>query len=263
MEVSVEVIQIGIIQIDLVWEAPQLNRERIAQIIRNAPHCNLYLLPEFFPTAFSPTAQNAETMRGESVQWMQALAKEKNAVIAGSLAIVENDQLYNRFLWVKPENTIEYYDKHHLFSQSKEALLFTVGSARKIVQEWGWNFSLQICYDLRFPCWSMNTYTNNTYQYDVLLYVASWPKARQKAWTSLLQARAIENQAYSIGVNRVGTDGNGFDHSGFSQAYDPKGECLYCAASRQECGIITLNKKDLTAWRLKFPVAEDWNPKMD
>ncbi|MEG1762645.1 MAG: nitrilase-related carbon-nitrogen hydrolase [Bacteroidales bacterium] len=260
---TLETLQIGIIQTDLVWKSPRLNLDHIAQIIHESPLCNLYVLPELFPSAFCIDPQLAEPMNGTSVEWMKSLAHAKQAVIAGSVAIRENDKIFNRFLWVRPDASIEYYDKHYLFSLGKEALEFTAGSMRKIVHEWGWNFALQVCYDLRFPCWSMNTYTQAVYGYDVLLYVASWPEVRQNDWIHLLQARAIENQAYCVGVNRIGCDGDGYQYSGFSQAYNFQGELLYNGASREECGIITIHKKELDARRHNFLVAKDWNLKTD
>lgn len=195
----------------------------------------------------------AEHMEGPTVAWMQETACKHQAVITGSLIITENGKYYNRLVWMRPDGTLEYYDKKHLFRMAGEDGIYAAGSKKLLVTLKGWNICPLVCYDLRFPVWSRNTGN----QYDLLLYVANWPEPRSLAWRTLLQARAIENLAYVVGVNRVGQDGNGIPYSGDSSVIDPKGQILF-SSSRLECmPSFTLSKQELFNFRQKFPAHLD------
>jgi predicted amidohydrolase len=194
----------------------------------------------------------AEKMDGKAVRWMISSAKENNSIITGSLIIEEEGQFFNRLFWVRPDGSFETYDKRHLFRLANEQNVYTGGTERKIVELKGWRVLLNICYDLRFPVWSRNQ--NN---YDLMIYVANWPERRSIAWKTLLRARAIENQAYCIGVNRVGEDGNGVYHSGNSSIIHPSGEILL-TQSNEPCILeASLSHSELTEFREKFPFHMD------
>lgn len=238
-----DTLNIAIIQSNLVWENAVQNRinfqTKMEAIVETV---DLIVLPEMFTSGFNMNAQAiAETMQGKSVIWMQDLAKQKQAAIVGSVAIIEDSKYYNRLLFVKPNGEIIHYDKRHSFSLAGEDKVFTAGTKKVIIEYKGWNICPQVCYDLRFPVWA-----RNTENYDVLLYVANWPKQRIAAWDALLKARAIENMTYCIGVNRVGLDGNSFEYPGHSAVYDALGEKLTSDNSGKEATeIITLNKSHI------------------
>jgi len=255
-------INVTILQADLKWEDAPANLEALGNIIaRIEEQTDLIVLPEMFCTGFSMEPERiAETMDSASVQWMQKVAGTTNAVVCGSMAIQDGTQFYNRFLWVKPDGSLEHYDKKHLFTYAGEDKYYQAGHSKRIVEHKGWKFLPMICYDLRFPVWSRNRYHADTgFEYDCLVYVANWPQARNHAWRILLMARAIENQAYVIGVNRVGVDGNQISYSGDSAILDPKGENL--SALMPSCeGIETvqLSRCHLDSFREKFRQGPDW-----
>lgn len=238
-----DTLNIAIIQSNLVWENAVQNhinfQTKIEAIVETV---DLIVLPEMFTSGFNMNAQAiAETMQGETVSWMQDLAKQKQAAIVGSVAIIEDSKYYNRLLFVKQNGEIIQYDKRHSFSLAGEDEVFTAGTKKVIIEYKGWNICPQVCYDLRFPVWA-----RNTENYDVLLYVANWPKQRIAAWDALLKARAIENMTYCIGVNRVGLDGDSFEYPGHSAVYDALGEKLTSDNSGKETTeIITLNKSHI------------------
>ena len=251
-------LNIALIQSHLVWENPEQNRinftNKISAILEPV---DLIILPEMFTTGFTMNAtQVAETMIGDTVSWMQQLAKQKNAAITGSLVIEEDDSFYNRLLVVFPEGKIEHYDKKHTFTLAGEDQIYTAGKKQLLVDYKGWKICPLVCYDLRFPVWA-----RNTQDYDVLLYVANWPKVRIAAWNTLLKARAIENMSYCIGVNRVGKDGNNFEYSGNSAAYDVIGNRLDSIAENKEVTqIITLEKQHIETYRKKLGFLKDRDP---
>jgi len=238
-----EDLKIATIQSNLVWENATQNRinfkTKIDAIIKPV---DLIILPEMFTSGFNMNAKSiAESMKGETVKWMQDLAKNKQTAIVGSIAIIENNNYYNRLLFVKPNGEIDKYDKRHGFSLAGEDKIFTAGINKVIINYKGWKICPQICYDLRFPVWS-----RNVENYDVLLYVANWPKARIAAWDVLLKARAIENMSYCIGVNRVGLDGNSYEYPGHSAVYNVLGKKLTQENSNKEIvEIVTLNKSHI------------------
>ncbi len=249
-----ERLHITIVQTALHWEQPAQNFSMLNTKLAALSSTDVIVLPEMFNTGFSMHSERlAETMDGPTVQWMQSKAQEKDCVITGSLIVKENESYYNRMVWMRPDGSCATYDKRHLFRMAEEHHHFSGGSGRTIVELKGWRLNLQICYDLRFPVWS-----RNKGDYDCLIYVANWPKARSHPWSSLLIARAIENQAYVIGVNRVGKDGNGIDYSGNSAAIDPKGQVISTIKSCED-GVETvqLSFEELQLFREKFPVGLD------
>jgi predicted amidohydrolase len=257
-----EDLKICLIQSDLVWENPIQNLadfdKKLSGITDNT---DIIILPETFNTGFSIKPEKcAETMEGITVKWMQQKAKEKNAVIIGSLLVNDNGQYFNRIVWMQPNGSCFTYDKRHLFRMSDEFKLMKGGNKRTVVTHKGWKINLLICYDLRFPVWSKNTYSNGEYEFDLMIYVANWPAARSHIWQTLLRARAIENQAYVVGVNRIGKDGAGTEHSGDSMVIDPMGNILLQAkATKEEIHKLNLSKKNLEEFRKKFTVGLDWD----
>ncbi len=216
------------------------------------------LLPEMFNTGFSMNPdQLAETMQGETVQWMKKIAAEKKIILGGSLIIEEAGDYYNRFVWMLPNGQHGHYDKRHRFAYAGEDEQFTAGEKRLITSVKGWRINLLVCYDLRFPVWARQVSSENEPEYDILVYVANWPDRRSHAWKTLLQARAIENQCFVVGVNRVGNDGNGNYHSGDSMVVDAMGEVLYHKKDEEDVFTITLDKTHLETVREKLPFWKD------
>jgi predicted amidohydrolase len=217
----------------------------------------IVVLPEMFSTGFSmQPAKLAENMQGETVSWMKRMAAAKKIVLTGSVIIEDGGHFYNRLLWVLPDGNLGYYDKRHRFAFAGEDKEYTAGHKRLIAQVKGWKINLQVCYDLRFPVWARQE-SKETPEYDVLLYVANWPERRSHPWKSLLTARAIENQCYVIGVNRVGDDGNGIYHSGDSMVVDALGNTLYHKKDEEDIHTIVLEKEPLQLARDKFPFWKD------
>ena len=250
-----ENLKAALIQADLVWENPKQNKSNFTRKIENIfEEVDLIVLPEMFTTGFTMNAEKvAESMNGETVGWMQAMAKKTNVAIVGSLVIKENDNYYNRLLFIEPSGHISIYNKRHTFALVGEDKIYTAGTEKIIINYKGWKICPLICYDLRFPVWS-----RNTEDYDVLLYVANWPKPRVSAWDALLKARAIENMSYCIGVNRVGIDGVKSHYSGHSACYDVLGnEITSFEASKEETKIITLEKRHIEAYRNKLKFLDD------
>jgi predicted amidohydrolase len=235
-----EVLNIAIIQSNLVWENPVENRANFTEKMKSIKkQLDLIILPEMFTTGFTMNAEAvAETMEGETIRWMQSMAKEKNCAVTGSLIVEENDSYYNRLVFVHPNQTIAIYNKRHTFTLAGENKVYGAGKEKVIVAYKGWKICPQVCYDLRFPVFS-----RNTENYDLLLYVANWPKPRIAAWDALLKARAIENMSYCIGVNRVGLDAKKHEYPGHSAAYDVLGEKLtHLEANKEGIEIIELSK---------------------
>ncbi|MCX6232134.1 MAG: amidohydrolase [Bacteroidetes bacterium] len=255
-------LKITIVQSDLVWENPTQNLsnfDKKIDAITDQP--DIIVLPETFNTAFSINPEKcSEIMEGNTVKWMHKKAFEKNAVIVGSLLVNENGKIFNRIVWMQPDGSCFTYDKRHLFRMSDEYKLMNGGLKRKVINYNGWNINLLICYDLRFPVWSKNTYKEGKYEFDLIIYAANWPAARSHIWQTLLKARAIENQAYVIGVNRIGKDGAGTDHTGDSMIIDPMGNVLQQAKpSEEETLSVILSKNFLQEFRNKFTVGLDWD----
>jgi len=254
------------IQTALHWEDKAANfrmlEEKINQIGQKT---EIVILPEMFTTGFSmKPEQLAETMEGETISWMKRIAQQKRIVLTGSVIIEADGQYYNRLVWMLPNGQYGFYDKRHLFAYAGEHEHYTPGHKRLIASVKGWKINLLICYDLRFPVWARQATpvteeqaANPAPEYDLMIYVANWPERRNHAWKTLLQARAIENQSFVVGVNRVGKDGNDINHSGDSMIVDPLGDVLYTKAHEEDIHTITLHKERLEEIRQKLPFLED------
>ncbi|EDO27776.1 predicted protein [Nematostella vectensis] len=247
-------LHIAIVQKDLVWQDAEKNRKELDGLFATLKNVDVIVLPEMFTTGFSMHPKPiAETMDGNSVSWLKQKAATLDAAIVGSIIIKEQENYYNRLLFVHPTGTIESYDKRHAFTLAGENEKYATGNKKLIVSYKGWKICPLICYDLRFPVWS-----RNVENYDVLMYVANWPKPRIHAWNTLLKARAIENMSYCIGVNRVGVDANGHEYSGNSIAVDYLGNEMTAVCEYKEAVLYaTLTKKDLLQIREKLPFLED------
>jgi len=255
-------LSITTIQSDIFWEDTPRNLDHFDGLLGTISEpTDLILLPEVFNTGFSINPEKcAETMDGPSVRFLRAKAQEKNAVIMGTLLVREDDGCYNRLVCMHPDGEFETYDKRHLFRLSEEYRIFRSGRQKLIIGIRGWNILPVTCYDLRFPVWCKNTWTEGVYAYDLMVCLANWPSVRAHAWKSLLMARAVENQAYVAGVNRIGTDGNGTGHSGDTRVIDAKGRVLYAAAEGAgEVRTLRLSADDLALFRDSYTVGMDWD----
>ena len=252
-----------IIQSSLFWEDKGANLDMLAQKIRNISEpTEIIVLPEMFNTGFSMQPEKmGETMDGPTIDWMRRLSAEKKAILCGSLIIEEKEKYFNRLIWMLPNGQLGFYDKRHLFAFAGEDEHYTPGNKRLIASVKGWKINLQICYDLRFPVWARQQLNEasgeDNKEYDVLLYIANWPEKRNHAWKTLLTARAIENQCFTIGVNRVGLDGNNIAHSGDSMVVGPLGEILYHCAQEEDIFHILLQKEEINNCRARFPFWKD------
>lgn len=250
-------IRITIIQSSLFWEDVNANLLHFDSKIESiSEKTDIIVLPEMFTTGFTMNPKTlAEEHEGKGLQWMIEKAKEVESVIVGSISVKQNNNYYNRLYWVKPDGSYEHYDKRHLFRMGNEHEQYQAGKKQLIVEYKGWKICPLICYDLRFPVWSRNTQSN---PYDILLYVANWPAVRSTQWSALLVSRAIENQCYLVGVNRVGKDGNGIEHSGNSVVLNAKGETMSTITPNQEGDeTIELSFDELSMFRKAFPVLLD------
>lgn len=238
---------------DIAWGDCQGNVRRADAMIDNAPEADLYILPEMFSTGFAADPEGmAESEKGKTVEWMRRKAVAKDAAIAGSLAIRSGGRYFNRLYFVKPDGEVTTYDKRHLFSYAGENLHYTRGEERVIVEWRSVRIMLQVCYDLRFPVFS-----RNHGDYDMIIYVASWPTSRIKVWDTLLHARALENQCYVAGVNRVGRDPN-CEYCGNSLIISPYGENLaVCGSGEESAKMAEIEMEMLRSFRKKFPVIDD------
>ncbi|AVR47323.1 amidohydrolase [Christiangramia fulva] len=250
-----EKLNIAFIQANLKWEDSEANRSLFSgEIDKISKETDLIILPEMFTTGFSMNAEKlAEPTRGATLEWMQQQAKKKKSAVTGSVIISENDNYYNRLFFVFPDGNYKLYDKRHTFTLAKEDETYTAGRQRLIVEYKGWKICPLICYDLRFPVWA-----RNTEDYDLLIYVANWPKKRVNAWDTLLKARAIENMSYCIGVNRTGEDGDGYVYNGHSAAYDCLGkELTPLDRSEEFTAEISIDKASLYETRKKLKFLQD------
>ena len=259
------------IQSTLHWEAKKANLQMFEEkIFSISKPTEIVVLPEMFSTGFSMQPEKlAEAMEGATMQWMKQVASKKKIILTGSLIIKDSsppglggEAYYNRLVWVLPNGQVGYYDKRHLFAYADEDQHYTQGEKRLIASVKGWKINLLVCYDLRFPVWSRQSLpplgeAGRGLEYDVLIYVANWPERRVHAWTTLLRARAIENQCYVVGVNRTGDDGNKIHYSGESMTIDPMGEILYHKKNEEDIFTITLSKSVLEKTREKFPFWTD------
>jgi omega-amidase len=252
-------LSVTIIQTDIHWEDKRANLELFEQKIFSIKEkTEIVVLPEMFSTGFSMKPELlAETMDEETLQWMKRIATTKKIILTGSVIIKEAGNYYNRLIWMLPNGDCGYYDKRHLFAYAEEDEHYTRGNKRLIASVKGWKINLLVCYDLRFPIWARQQVQTEEPEYDVLIYVANWPERRVHAWKTLLQARAIENQCYVVGVNRVGNDGNNIHYSGESMIVDPLGEVIYTKKDEEDIVTITLDQSHLNKIREKFPFWKD------
>jgi predicted amidohydrolase len=256
-------LHITTLQEDLVWENKSANLRMFEDLILNKTGpTEVVVLPEMFTTGFTMRPEPfAEPMDGETIDWMRDMARIKKAIITGSMIVSEAGKYYNRLVWMQPDGQLGYYDKRHLFSLAGEEKHYTAGNRKLIASVKGWKINLQICYDLRFPVWARQApskpVATGVPRYDVLLYVANWPQRRSHAWKTLLTARAIENQCFVVGVNRVGNDGNGIYHSGDSLVIGPMGQQLYHVADRADTHGILLQKSMLDETRTNLAFLDD------
>lgn len=251
-------LKITLVQTDLAWEDPDANRAYFDTILAAAQGAtDLVVLPEMFTTGFTMAGDKcAEPMDGPSVRWLRNKAAELKSDVAGSLIIREDGQLYNRLVWATAGGRLYFYDKRHLFRMSGEHRVYGAGHTQVTVTIGAWRIRPFICYDLRFPIWTRNI--DNAY--DVALFVANWPAARAAHWKALLTARAIENQSYVIGVNRVGRDGNGHAYDGDTMALDPQGAVLFQARAKEVVHTVDLDGASQEIYRKSFPAWRDAEP---
>jgi len=247
--------KITALQTDIIWENVTANLTACEQLLNHLPPTDLIVFPEMFSTGFSVgNPKIAETMDGKSVQWLQKTALEKQAAVVASIPILENEKRFNRLFFCSPDGNLQTYDKQKLFVYSSEDQYFTPGQKDLILTYRGWKIKFLICFDLRFPYLSQNYCKNGEYDYDVLIYIANFPQSRSHHFKHLLIARAIENQVYVLGVNRIGEDGNNIAHNGLSMIVDFQGNILNQAQENQTQILdITLDRKSLQEYRIKFP----------
>lgn len=250
-----ESLQVAVLQLDLVWENPAANRAKMDEFLLKLPEeTDIVFLPEMFSSGFTlNVSEMAEPMDGETIRWMKLRCSQYQLALCGSLIILENGQYFNRLVFVEPSGDVQFSDKRHLFTMCGEESHFFHGKERLIITYKGWRICPLICYDLRFPVWA-----RNRNEYDILIYSASWPENRSLVWNTLLRARAIENQAYVVGANRVGVDGNLISYSGNSQLIGPKGNILAETDDNLEAIISgEFSYSELLRFRSDFPVLDD------
>lgn len=247
-------IKAALVQAELRWQAPEANRDHLAALMDQAAGADLYVLPETFTTGFlGDSGRQAEPFEGPTLDWLRAQARVRSAAIAGSFALSDLDgQRRNRLVFMRPDGEASWYDKRHLFAYGGEDQRYVAGTTPTVVTWRGWRIDLQICYDLRFPVWC-----RNARGYDLQLFVANWPSPRVEVWRLLLRARAVENQAFVIGVNRTGRDGNGVSYPGRSAAWDAAGDCLAELDASETVTVVTLDRQALVDVRERLPFLRD------
>ncbi|MEQ1803648.1 MAG: amidohydrolase [Gammaproteobacteria bacterium] len=248
---------VTLLQTALAWHDPAANRAHFEDLVRSLPgKTDLIVLPEMFTTGFTMDVRaQAETMSGPTVGWLAGLARELDVALCGSLVIEESGRFHNRLVWMPPDGRPGHYDKRHLFRMAGEHEHFAAGERREVFALKGWRICPLVCYDLRFPVWSRGANA-----FDLLLYVANWPAARRTAWQALLPARAVENQCYVAGVNRIGTDGKGIAYAGDSSLHDYLGQTLADLGGAPGHATVTLPFEALQRYRDKFPAWRDADP---
>jgi len=255
-------LNLTIVQAPLEWADTKANLGYFSTVLEPLTgKTDLVVLPEMFATGFVTEPQGiADSMDGVVIQWMTETAASLNCVITGSVSITEHGNFYNRLIWMRQDGSFETSDKRHLFSMGNENQRFTAGDKPLVVELNGWKIKPLVCYDLRFPVWSKNRYKDSKYEYDLLIYVANWPASRSHVWKTLLPARAIENLAYCVGVNRIGEDGHGLPHTGDSCMLDFKGREMYSGISGEPfVQTVLLSYSNLYEFRNRFAVGPDWD----
>ena len=247
-------LRVSLVQFEIAWEDPLANcallEEKLQHLINQT---DVVVLPEMFSTGFSMNDQGAEIGHGPVIKWLKLMASRLNALVVGSIKCKENNQFFNRFVAVDPEGKILSYDKKHLFRMGGEDQFYTAGNERRIISYKNWNIAAFVCYDLRFPVWLRNV----DLAYDLAIYVANWPAVRSNAWNTLLRARAIENLAYVVGVNRIGRDGNEIQYQGDSALISYLGNDLLNLANEDSIKSCSISKSELIEFRAKFPTDLD------
>lgn len=256
-----EPLRVSLVQGDTRWHDPAGNRDYYGALIAPlAGRSDLVVLPETFTSGFSnDTVGQAEDMDGPAIGWLRVQARSLDAVITGSVVIREGDKVFNRLVWARPDGSIATYDKRHLFRMAGEHERYAGGDQRLVVELKGWRILPQVCYDLRFPVWLRNRYDQamQRFDYDLAIFVANWPAPRREPWRTLLRARAIENLAHVIGVNRIGRDGNDIAYAGDSAVIDPVGQPLVELSGVEQVTTLTLDPAPLLAHRERFPAWRD------
>ncbi len=247
-------LQVLMVQAQLRWKDPAANRDHLSALLAASPGpFSLAIFPETFTTGFlGDTDLPVEDMNGPTVQWMHSMAQQYGSAMAGSAVIVEQGKRFNRFIFVTPEGTVQHYDKRHLFAFGGENTRYVDGKQRLVWNWRDWRINPQVCYDLRFPAWC-----RNRNDFDLQIFVANWPEKRVAHWMALLRARAIENQAYVVGINRVGEDGNGLAYPGRSQLYDPLGNCLADLPGNEQTLLVGIDLQQVKDIRRQFPFQAD------
>ena len=247
-------LRVTLIQAHIIWEKIDENLDHFSQKIKKVlGQTDIIILPEMFSTGFSMNPKRvAEPMDGKTINWLKVQAKNAEAIVTGSFISIENGKYFNRLIWMQPDGNYFFYDKKHLFTLAKEDEYYTAGKSRIIVEWKGWKICPLICYDLRFPAWS-----RNSKGYDLLIYIASWPTPRIDAWQTLLAARSIENQVYTIGVNRLGEDENNCQYSGASSVYDYSGKPRYRVFDQEDVFTAELNYEEQKGFRKKLDFLSD------
>lgn len=250
---TASLLRIGLVQFDIAWENPGENMRRIEKLLDANDRTDLVILPEMWSTGFTMRPEAAaESATGPALQWMSGQARERNTALCGSVAVAEGDRYFNRWYCVFPDGMIASYDKKHLFSFGKEDLYYSPGNQRTYIEINGWKIMPIVCYDLRFPVWC-----RNTDDYDLMVVVANWPKPRIHHWDALLKARAIENQSYVAGVNRIGQDDNGLLYNGHSCIFDMNGQEILTLEEKETLGTVVLDKQALTSFRQQYRFLQD------
>ncbi|MBW3470515.1 amidohydrolase [Arthrospiribacter ruber] len=253
-------LKVALVQTELYWKNKVANMAMLEEKIAGMDEeVDIIILPEMFTTGFTMEAEEvAENMNLQTTRWLKQMARHTQALVTGSFVVVEDGKYFNRLVWAKPNGDIGHYDKRHLFRMASEDEHYSMGKTQEFFEWKGWRIMPQVCYDLRFPVWSRNRLLDDgSLAYDLVFYVASWPSPRINAWDILLQARAVENLAYSIGVNRIGRDGNQVPYSGHSGAYNYKGETICFSQEKEEILIAELDYEGLMEFRKKFPAWRD------
>lgn len=245
-------LRVTIVQPDIIWENPEANREKYSKFIEDVGETDIIIFPEMFTSGFSMNpGELKEPMNGKTISWMQKIASDKNCSVVGSLIVEEKGKVYNRAVWVFPDGKTEKYDKRHLFTMGQEHNHYSAGKEKNIVKYKDWRLCPMICYDLRFPVWN-----RNMENYDVIIFMANWPSPRHYHWKSLLIARAIENQSYCFGVNRVGTDGVGLSYLGDSGLITFNGITDFMGEN-EHIKTFEISLSELQQYRKSFPFLED------
>ena len=251
-------LKISCIQNDVITRNPEANRRHLDEMLKSVENTDIIVFPETFTTGF-PADPNefAEEVGGPTMQWMREKAAENNCAVCGTI-ILKNNGFYNSFIWMEPDGRYHLYNKRHLFTMGGEIGL-NRGEERITIEYKGWRIRPFVCYDMRFPVWNRNSFKNGKYEYDLAVFTAEWPEKKSEVWNTLLRARAIENQAYIVGVNRVGIDDSNIKYKGETMILNMKGRVV-AQATEGEC-VVTgeINMEDLTAFRNYFTVAKDWD----